>query len=249
MKIEKFAQEHLKCKDVKVLEVYQGYLIAGKIKKAPRCIWINKQNIEGLAEVAKIVAIESAFHGILSLIPGGSFAYRLIKDQIGYPPRYNVTFEPLFYEITYSVIALDKEGEKKGAIDGLIQSVDSITKMALKTGTKVQSALTDLLLKGDKRQNKEKNDDNRSDLDILGFTYIRFDDITSLIRNKIVKERISETKSASKRLIKKTASEIVPPVVISYKTTANEEATDFLKHLKKLGFVVKFSESVIDEIR
>ncbi|MHA2073446.1 MAG: hypothetical protein ACW97X_02400 [Candidatus Hodarchaeales archaeon] len=248
MKIEKFTQEHLKFKDIKVLEVYQGYLIAGKIKKAPRCVWINKQNIEGLAEVAKIVAIESAFHGILSLIPGGSFAYRLIKDQIGYPPRYNVTFEPLFYEITYSVITLDKEGEKKGAIDGLIQSVDSITKMAFKTGTKVQSALTELILKGDKRRNKEKADD-RSKLDILGFTYIRFDDITSLIRNKVVKERISETKSSSKKLIKKTASEIVPPVVISYKTTANDEATDFLKHLKKLGFVVKFSESIIDEIR
>ena len=127
MKIEQFASKYLDFKKLLVLEVYQGYLIAGEIKnRAPRCFWVNKQNIEGIAEIAKIIAIESAFHGLLSLIPGGSFAYRLIKDQIGYPPRYNVIFEPRYYTITYSTITLDKKGEKKGIVDGLVQSIDSV---------------------------------------------------------------------------------------------------------------------------
>jgi hypothetical protein len=245
MKIEQFAKRKLGFNDIDVLEVYQGYLIGGKIKKNPRCFWINKQNIEGLAEIAKIVAIESAFHGILSLIPGGSFAYRLIKDQIGYPPRYNVIFEPNLYEITYSAITVDKDGQKKGVVDSLIQGVDSVAKIAFKTGSKVQGVLTDLIIKGDRKEKKQREEENS---DILGFTYIRFDDKTSIIRNKIVNERLAETKSSSRKLVKKTASEIVPPVVISFKTTANEKATDFLKHLQRMGFKIIFSQSLIDEI-
>lgn len=246
MKIEKFARDQLDFKDIKVLEVYQGYLILGKHKKKPRCLWVNKQNIEGLAEIAKIVAIESAFHGILSFIPGGSFAYRLIKDQIGYPPRYNVTFEPDFYEITYSVITLDKKGEKKGVVDGLVQGVDNVAKLALKTGSKFQNVLTDFVKKGDKMNQKQGNGNKDNKSTPLGFTYFRFDDKTSIIRNNIVKKRINETISTSGKFVKKTASEIVPPVVISYKTTANEEAIAFLKHLQKMGFEVKFSQSILD---
>lgn len=245
MKIEKFAKDQLDFKDIDVLEVYQGYLILGKHKKKPRCLWINKQNIEGLAEVAKIIAIDQAFHGILSFIPGGSFAYRLIKDQIGYPPRFNVTFDPDFYEITYSIITLDKEGEKKGAIDGLIQGVDNTLKMAFKTGTQVQNVLTNIVKKGD-RKNKSKDKDNIPD--ILGFTFIRFYDKTSIIRNQIVDKRIANTKSKHEKLVKKTAAEIIPPVVIGFKTTANEEATAFLKSLQKIGFKVKFSQSIVDEL-
>jgi hypothetical protein len=246
MKIEKFTQRELSFKDVVVLEAYQGYLIAGKREKAPRCLWINKKNIEGLAEIAKIVAIETAFHGILSLIPGGSFAYRLIKDQIGYPPRYNVLFEPDFYDITYSVITLDQEGHQNGMVDSLIQSVDSIAKTAFKTGTKVQDIITDFISKRDKGQTKQKKKKKNTESQILGFTCLRFDDKTSIIRNRIVNEKLTETKSSSKKLIKKTVSEIAPPAIISFKTTANEKATIFLKHLQSLGFTVKFSESVID---
>lgn len=248
MKIEKFAQRELSFKDIIALEAYQGYLITGKREKAPRCLWINKKNIEGLAEIAKIVAIESTFQGILSLIPGGSFAYKLIKDQIGYPPRYNVMFEPDFYDITYSVITLDQEGHQKGTVDSLIQSVDSITKMAFKTGTKVQDIITDFIKKKDKGQTKQGRKEKNTESKILGFTYLRFDDKTSIIRNRIVKEKLAETKSSSKKLIKKTVSEIAPPAIISFKTTANEKASLFLKHLQSLGFKVKFSESVIDGI-
>ncbi len=245
MKIEKFAKDQLDFKDIDVLEVYQGYLILGKHKKKPRCLWINKQNIEGLAEVAKIIAIDQAFHAILSFIPGGSFAYRLIKDQIGYPPRFNVTFDPDFYEITYSIITLDKEGEKKGVVDGLIQGVDNITKMAFKTGTHVQNVLTNIVKKGDR---KHQSEDKDTIPDILGFTYIRFDDKTSIIRNQIVDKRIAKTKSTPGKLVKKTAVEIIPSVVISFKTTANEKATAFLKNMQKFGFKVKFSQSVVDEL-
>ncbi len=248
MKIEQFAKRELGFDDIDVLEVYQGYLIGGKIKRDPRCFWINKQNIEGLAEIAKIVAIESAFHGILSLIPGGSFAYRLIKDQIGYPPRYNVIFEPNLYEITYSVITVDKEGQKKTVVDSLIQGADSAAKIAIKTGSKVQEVISDLIIKGDKKKTKQREEEKIDESEILGFTYIRFDDKTTMIRNKIVNERLAETKSSSKKLIQKTASEIVPPVVISFKTTANAKATDFLKHLKRIGFKIRFSQSLIDEI-
>ncbi|MHA2203924.1 MAG: hypothetical protein ACW991_09560, partial [Candidatus Hodarchaeales archaeon] len=117
MRIEQFATIYLDFKSPVALEVHQGYLIAGQIQgRVSRCFWINKQNIEGIAEVAKIIAIDSAFHGLLSLIPGGSFAYRLIKDQIGYPPRFNVIFEPRYYTITYSTITLDRRGEKKGIV-------------------------------------------------------------------------------------------------------------------------------------
>ena len=242
MKIEQFASTYLDFNKPLVLEVYQGYLIAGEIKnRAPRCFWVNKQNIEGIAEIAKIIAIESAFHGLLSLIPGGSFAYRLIKDQIGYPPRYNVIFEPRYYTITYSTITLDKKGEKKGIVDGLVQSIDSVAKIALKTGSKLQDVFLDFLPIG-KSKSKEPNE-----TDILGFTYIRFDDLTSIIRNKIVEERISGTKSTPTRLAKTALAEIVPTSVISFKTTANDEAINFLKNLQRIGFKVNFSQPIFDE--
>lgn len=246
MKIEKFAQRELSFKDIIALEAYQGYLITGKREKAPRCLWINKKNIEGLAEIAKIVAIESTFQGILSLIPGGSFAYKLIKDQIGYPPRYNVMFEPDFYDITYSVIMLDEEGRQKGMVDSLIQSVDSIAKTAFKTGTKIQDIITDFIIRRDKGQTKQERKEKKTESQIIGFTCLRFDDKTSIVRNRIVNERLIKTKSSSKKLIKRTVSEISPPAIINFKTTANEKAIIFLKHLHNLGFKVKFSESVID---
>ncbi|MFX1285663.1 MAG: hypothetical protein ACFFB5_18630 [Promethearchaeota archaeon] len=239
MRIEQFASIYLEFNKPVVLEVYQGYLIAGQIKsRAPRCFWINKQNIEGIAELAKIVAIESAFHGLLSLIPGGSFAYRLIKDQIGYPPRFNVIFEPRYYTVTYSTITLDQKGDNKGIVDGLVHGIDSVAKMALKTGSKLQETIVELIT-------KEKSNTIPSD-DILGFTYIRFDDVTTAIRNKIVEKRLSETKSTSARLAKSTMADIVPPVVVSFKTTANEEAMNFLSHLHQLGFKVNFSKSIVD---
>ncbi|MHA2226146.1 MAG: hypothetical protein ACXAC8_13125 [Candidatus Hodarchaeales archaeon] len=237
MRIEQFATQYLDCKDPHVLEVYQGYLIAGKIKGKPRCFWINKQNIEGLAEIAKIVAIESAFHALLSLIPGGSFAYRLIKDQIGYPPRYNVIFEPQFYDITYSVITLDQDGQSHGLIDGLFHNIDSVAKIALKTGSKVQDAIFDFIT-----GKKSKDSNQISSDELLGFTYIRFDDKTSIVRNKLVKERLAKTSKKAKKIAKAAVADIIPPVVISLKTTANEEAIRFLKYLQKIGFRINFSE-------
>ena len=244
MRIEQFANIYLNFKEPVVLEVYQGYLIAGKIKsnsgRVPRCFWINKQNIEGFAEVAKVVAIESAFHGILSLIPGGSFAFRLIKDQIGYPPRYNVIFEPKYYTITYSTVTLDQKGERKGMVDGLVQSVDSVARIALKTGSRIQDSILEFVSKGKSKSDKPDEEE------ILGFTYIRFDDITSAIRDTIVEERLSETKSTPAKLAKTAVAEIIPPVVISYKTTANDEAINFLGYLQRIGFKVNFSKSLFD---
>ncbi len=239
MKIEQFASKYLDCNKPVVLEAFQGYLIAGEIKgREPRCFWINKQNVLGLVEVVKIVAIESAFHGLLSLIPGGSFAYRLIKDQIGHPPRFNVIFEPSYYTISYSTITLDNKGQKKGIIDGFAQSIDSMAKTALKTGSKLQEAIFEFITKEKSKNNKfEKND-------ILGFTYIRFEDKTTIIRNRIVEERLSETKSTPAKLAKSTVAEIVPPVVVGFKTTANEEAVNFLEYLQRLGFKVSFSASI-----
>ncbi len=242
MRIEQFASIYLDFKNPMALEVHQGYLIAGQIQgRASRCFWINKQNIEGIAEVAKIIAIDSAFHGLLSLIPGGSFAYRLIKDQIGYPPRFNVIFEPRYYTITYSTITLDRRGEKKGIVDGFAQSIDNVAKIALKTGTKIQDAILEFITK-----EKPKSDQSEED-EILGFTYLRFEDKTSLIRNRIVEERLLETKSTPTKLAKTALAEIVPPVVISFKTTANDEAIIFLKHLQRIGFKVNFTQSVFDE--
>lgn len=244
MKIEKFAQTYLNFKDPSVLEVYQGYLIAGKVGKKNRCFWVNKQNIEGLAEVAKILAIESGFSAILSFIPGGSFAYRLIKDQIGYPPRYNIIFEPEFYDITYSLVTLDKKGQPKGAVDGLVQSMDHIAKTALKTGSKVQDAIVDFITKG---KSKAKNKSAQPEYDeTLGFTYLRFEDRTSIIRNKIVKERLKDTKSTASRIAKTATAGLTPSIVISFKTTVNDEAVGFLKYLHKLGFNVKFSQPLLD---
>ncbi len=242
MRIEQFASIYLDFKKPVVLEVYQGYLIAGQLKsRVPCCFWINKQNIEGIAEVAKIVAIESAFHGLLSLIPGGSFAYRLIKDQIGVPPRYNVIFEPRYYTITYSTVTLDKRGERKGMVNGLVQSIDSVAKIAVKTGSKLHDTITEFITK--EKSKKSKPDKN----DILGFTYIRFDDLTSVIRNKIVEERLSTTKSTPTRLAKTAVAEMLPAVVISFKTTANDEAINFLKYLQRIGFKVNFSQALFDE--
>ncbi|MFX0125033.1 MAG: hypothetical protein ACFFAE_15485 [Candidatus Hodarchaeota archaeon] len=245
MKIEKFAQTYLNFKNPSVLEVHQGYLIAGEVSKRNRCFWVNKQNIEGLAEVAKILAIDSGFSAILSFIPGGSFAYRLIKDQIGYPPRYNIIFEPEFYDITYSLITLDKKGQAKGTVDGLVQSIDHIAKTAIKTGSKMQDAIVDLITKG---KTKSKPKTPRSEYDeTLGFTYLRFEDKTSIIRNKIVKERLMDTKSTASRIAKTTTAGLTPSIVISFKTIANAEAVGFLTYLQKLGFNVNFSQALLDD--
>lgn len=239
MRIEQFAIIHLGFKKPVVLEAYQGYIIAGELNgRTPRCFWINKQNIEGLAEVAKIVAIESAFHGLLSLVPGGSFAYRLIKDQIGYPPRFNVIFEPKYYTVEYSTVALDKLGEKKGIFDSLVQSVDSVAKIAIRAGTKAQDTILEFVTKGKAKKTEPDQTDT------LGFTYIRFVDKTSIIRNRIVKERLTQTQSTPAKLAKTAAAELVPSVVVSFKTTAIDEAIIFIEYLKKIGFKVQFLQSL-----
>ncbi len=233
MKIEEFAKKNLGFKDPSVLDVYQGYLIGGRVKKNAKCFWINKQNIQGLAEVAKVVAIESAFHGILSFIPGGSLAYRLIKDQIGYPPRYNVIFDPEFYQVSYSIISLDKKGHPKGLAENMMQSVDNIAKYALKTGDSIKD-----FLKREKIQSQQ--DIQELDNEILGFTYIRFIDLVSEIRNQIIQRKLTEANSRAEKLTKSVIAELTPSIVMSFKTTANEEALIFLENLKKLGFTVEF---------
>lgn len=235
MKIEEFAKKNLEFKDPIVLEVYQGYLIGGKVKKNTKCFWINKQNIEGLAEVAKVVAIESTFHGILSFIPGGSLAYRLIKDQIGYPPRYNVIFDPEFYQVSYSIISLDKKGQPKGLAENVMQGVDNIAKYALKAGDTIKD-----FLKREKTQSQQEVQDEENQ--ILGFTYIRFIDIVSEIRNRIIKDKLMEVDSRAEKLTKSVIAELTPSIVISFKTTANEEALVFLEKLKKLGFFIEFTK-------
>ncbi|WP_455463654.1 hypothetical protein [Candidatus Hodarchaeum mangrovi] len=233
MKIEEFAKKNLGFKDPFVLQVYQGYLIGGKVKKNSKCFWINKQNIEGLAEVAKVVAIESTFHGILSFIPGGSLAYRLIKDQLGYPPRYNVIIDPEFYRISYSIISLDKKGQPKGLAENVMQSVDNIAKYALKTGDSIKD-----LLKKEKTQSQQEIKEQEDQ--ILGFTYIRFIDLVSEIRNQIIQRKLTEANSRAEKLTKSVIAELTPSIVMSFKTTANEEALIFLENLKKLGFTVEF---------
>jgi hypothetical protein len=224
-----------------VLEAYQGYLVAGKVRKHPRCFWINKQNVEGLTEITKIIAIETAFQGILSFIPGGSFAYRLIKDQIGYPPRFNVIFEPDLYEVKYTYISLDKKGQPKNIVNTVTQTVDDAAKLAVKAGEKVQDTILDLLKKKKAITNPEETP---FDDPILGFTYIRFYDRTSLIRNHIVKRRIQASESRTGKFTKKMVAELAPSIIISFKTTADEEAVEFLKHLQSLGFKVHFSDDV-----
>lgn len=233
MKIEEFAKKNLGFKDPFVLQVYQGYLIGGKVKKNSKCFWINKQNIEGLAEVAKVVAIESTFHGILSFIPGGSLAYRLIKDQLGYPPRYNVIIDPEFYRISYSMISLDKKGQPKGLAENVMQSVDNIAKYALKTGDSIKD-----LLKKEKTQSQQEIKEQEDQF--LGFTYIRFIDLVSEIRNQIIQRKLTEADSRAEKLTKSVIAELTPSIVMSFKTTANEEALIFLENLKKLGFTVEF---------
>ncbi len=243
MTIIDFFEKHYNIKSTKVLEAYQGYLLAGKVNKKPRCFWVNKQNIEGLSEITKILAIETAFHGILSLIPGGSFAYRLIKDQIGTPPRFNIIFEPNLYEIKYNYISLDKEGRPQNIVDTVTQTVDDAAKLAVKAGEKLQDTIFDLLKK---KKDSTEPTDTSSDDPILGFTYLRFYDKTSLIRNRIIKRRIEGTKSRSGKLTKKVVSELAPSIIVSFKTTANDEAVEFLKHLESLGFTVHFSEEIQD---
>ncbi|MHA1974454.1 MAG: hypothetical protein ACTSW1_15760 [Candidatus Hodarchaeales archaeon] len=238
MNIEAFASNVLDIKKPKVLEVYQGYLIAGKIKRQDKCLWINKQNIEGIAEIAKIIAIESAFHGILSFIPGGSFAYRLIKDQIGYPPRHNIFFDPHFYKVSYSFVTIDKEGKQKRLVDSVIQSVDSLAKLAIKTG----DSIADLLKL---KNSKNPRTDKIFSSDTLGFTYIRFTDLVSEIKDEIVKKRIESTKSTPSKITKSAVAELTPSIIVSFKTTANLEAKSFLQYLKKLGFKLDYLDSVL----
>jgi hypothetical protein len=241
MEITEFANKYLELTDVKVLEVYHGYLIAGKYKKEPLVFWINKQNIEGLTEVVKILAIETAFKGILSFIPGGSFAYQLIMDQIGYPPRFNVVFNPEMYEITYSLIALDQKGKPRNIVDSLAQNVDSMAKTALKTGEKIHDSIRGLITP--KKPKEYSQSDNDKDFP-LGFTYIRFVDRVSLIRNEIIEKRIQYSRSKTGKTTTKLASELAPPIIISYKTTANEEAIVFLTYLRSIGFKIRFSQKL-----
>jgi hypothetical protein len=243
MKIKEFAEKQLALKDVHVLEVYQGYLLAGKYEKTYRCFWMNKQNIVGLTEVAKILAIETAFHGLLSLIPGGSFAYRLIKDQIGYPPRHNIIFEPEMYEIKYNLIMLDKEGKSENIIDSVAHNIDQIAKMAVKTGEKLQSAFLDII-----KRNKqvEPKSVEKFEEQIIGFTYIRFYDKTSQIRNRIIQNRIQKSNSRTDKYSKSIVAELAPAIIVGFKTTENEKASHFLKYLSSIGFKTNFTEEIGD---
>ncbi len=244
MEIKEFAEKYLTLKDVHVLEVYQGYLIAGKFKQASRCFWINKQNVEGLAEVAKIVGINLAFQGLLSLIPGGSFAYRLIKDQIGSPPRFNMIFEPEMYEIKYNLIMLDKDGKSENIIDSVTKNIDQIGKLALKTGEKLQSTFLDFIKKNKIEKHKENSEPKHS---ILGFTYIRFYDKTSQIRNKIVQNRIKKSSSRTDKFSKSIVAEVAPAIIVGFKTTENENATNFLSYLSSIGFKTNFTEEIAED--
>lgn len=240
MDIASWMSQNVNLENPKVLEVYQGYLIAGRRNKQPICVWLNKQNVEGLIEIAKVVAIESSFQGLLSLIPGGSFAYRLIKDQIGYPPRYNVIFDPEFYRITFQMITLDREGEPKNVVDSLTQNVETVTKTALKAGEKIQDTVLGLL----KKKKPSGNSSLSSEDEILGFTYIRFIDLISHKRNKLIKNRINTSQSRSEKFVKQVITELTPSIIISFKTTENQESVDFLKYLISLGFNVSFSQNI-----
>ncbi len=240
MDITSWMSQNINLDNLKVLEVYQGYLIAGKRHNKSVCIWLNKQNIEGLIEVAKVIAIESSFHALLSFIPGGSFAYRLIKDQIGYPPRYNVIFDPDFYEITFQMITLDSEGEPENIIDIVTQNVETVTKTAVKAGEKIQDTLLGLI----KKKKPPTALPPTIEDEILGFTYIRFIDTVSKKRNLMIKNRIDASHSRPGKLVKKVITDLTPAIIISFKTTANEESVDFLNHLKSIGFNVSFSDQI-----
>jgi len=165
----------------------------------------------------------------------------LIKDKIGYPPRFNVIFEPDLYEVKYTYISLDKKGQPKTIVDSVTHTVDDAAKLAVKAGEKVQETIFDLFKK--KRKTNESGE-VPSDDPILGFTYIRFYDKTSLIRNRIIKHRIQASESRTGKFTKKVVSELAPSIIISFKTTADEEAVEFLKYLQSLGFKVHFSDEV-----
>ncbi|MCK4848649.1 MAG: hypothetical protein KAT16_06480 [Candidatus Heimdallarchaeota archaeon] len=238
MDIASWMSQHVDLESPNVLEVYQGYLIAGKRHNKPICIWLNKQNIEGFTELAKVIAIESSFHGILSFIPGGSFAYRLIKDQIGHPPRFNVIFDPDLYEITFQMITLDRKGQPETIVDTLTQNVENVAKTAVKAGEKIQDTVLGLIKK------KKTSSSSLTEEEILGFTYIRFVDAISNKRNQLIKNRIKSSQSRTGKLVKKVITDLTPSIVISYKTTDNEKAAEFLKYLKSIGFNVRFSHSI-----
>jgi len=240
MDIASWMSQHIDLDNPKVLEVYQGYLVAGKRHKKPICIWLNKQNIEGLTEVAKVVAIESSFHGILSFIPGGSFAYRLIKDQIGHPPRFNVIFDPDLYEITFQMITLDRKGQPETIVNTLTQNVENVAKTAVKAGEKIQDTVLSLI-------KKKKPSSSPTEEEILGFTYIRFIDAISIKRNQLIKNRIKSSQSRAGKLVKQVITDLTPSILISYKTTANDTAANFLKYLKSIGFNVRFSNSITND--
>ena len=243
MDIATWMSQNINLDNPKVLEVYQGYLVAGKRNRKSICFWLNKQNIEGLTEVAKVIAIESSFHGLLSLIPGGSFAYRLIKDQIGYPPRHNIIFDPELYEVSFQTITLDKKGEPKTIVDNLSQGVENVAKTAAKTGEKIQKSLVGFITKQKPDPVSSFNDQE----DILGFTYIRFIDAVSSKRNQIIKKRIKSSESRSGKIVKQVVTELVPAIIISFKTTENEKSQEFLENLRSLGFNVSFSDSIFEE--
>jgi hypothetical protein len=240
MDIASWMSQNIDLDEPKVLEVYQGYLVAGKRRNKPICFWLNKQNIEGLTEVAKVVAIESSFHALLSFIPGGSFAYRLIKDQIGHPPRYNVVFDPDLYKITFQMITLDRKGQPNTIVDTLSQNVENVAKTAVKTSEKIQDTVIGLI----KRKKSLPSSTSPTEEEILGFTYIRFVDVVSNKRNQIIKNRVESSQSRSGKLVKQVISDLSPSIIISYRTTENEKSVDFLKYMKSIGFNVTFSHSI-----
>jgi len=237
MDIASWMSQHIDLESPKVLEVYQGYLIAAKRHNKPICVWLNKQNIVGLTELARVIAIETSFHGLLSFVPGGSFAYRLIKDQIGHPPRYNVIFDPNLYEINFQMITLDRKGRPETIVDSLSQNVETVAKTAVKAGEKIQDTVLGLI-------KKKKPSSSPTEEEILGFTYIRFTDAISSKRNQLIKNRVQSSESRSGKLVKKVITDLTPSIVISFRTTANDKAADFLKYMKSIGFNVHFSHSI-----
>ncbi|MHA1541632.1 MAG: hypothetical protein ACTSQH_01485, partial [Candidatus Hodarchaeales archaeon] len=109
-----------------------------------------------------------------------------------------------------------------------------------KAGEKIQDTFLGLI----KKKKPSTASPPTTEEEILGFTYIRFIDAVSKKRNQLIKNRSNASKSRPGKLVKKVLTDLTPAIIISFKTTANEEAIVFLKHLQSIGFQVRFSQTL-----
>ncbi len=240
--MEKHLSTVFEPESVRILPMYQGYLVAGfvvqphtslwnrffkkPVENALLICWIHRLNIEGLTSTFTSIAIDNAFQTLFSFLPGGSLAYSIIKDQIGRPPRQFVVFLPFIHEITYGTIEFTRDGKISNVVDttkNLVQPViDPLANISKKIGSTLLSPITK---KADRKNTEATTKYN--------FTYIRFTDIFK-------KSLLNDLKRQSSLIPANIKKQLIGIPSFEFKTLKNDYAAEWLEFVQQHGFQTRY---------